>query len=109
MMPEYEVHFMEIRRYDPHVNTEKLKVNKFMFGLNIIISMKVWILMPHTLHDVVEKALIAEEELISRDQRRNPMRPTGQATSGAQQHQSPARHPLGYRGTVRGSTFMKPQ
>jgi hypothetical protein len=61
---------MELLRYAPHLNTEKLKVNKFVFGLNVNIRAKVRILMPQTLHDVVQKALIAEEELISGGQRR---------------------------------------
>jgi hypothetical protein len=65
MVPEYEAHFMELLRYAPHLNTEKLKVNRFLFGLNVNIRAKVRILMPQTLHDVVQKALIAEEELIS--------------------------------------------
>jgi hypothetical protein len=110
MVPEYEAHFMELLRYAPHLNTEKLKVNKFVFGLNVNIRVKVRILMPQTLHDAVQKALIAEEELISGGQRRTPVRPMGQATSGVQQqHQTPARHPSGYRGTPRGSTFMTPR
>jgi hypothetical protein len=57
---EYEAGFMELLRYALHLNTEKLKVNKFMFGLNGSIRAKVRILMPQTLHDVVQKALIAE-------------------------------------------------
>jgi hypothetical protein len=108
-VPEYEAHFMELLRYAPHLNTEKLKVNKFMFGLNVNIHAKVRILMPQTLHDVVQKALIAEEELISGGQRRTPARPVGQVSSGAQQHQTPARHSPGYRGTQRGSTFTTPR
>jgi hypothetical protein len=56
---------MELLRYAPHMNTEKLKVNRFLFGLNVSIRAKVMILMPQTLHDVVQKALIAEKELIS--------------------------------------------
>ena len=32
-MPEYEARFMELLRYAPHLNTEKLKVNRFVFGL----------------------------------------------------------------------------
>jgi hypothetical protein len=44
---------MELLRYDPHLNIEKLKVIKFLFGLNVIIHAKVRILMPHMLHDVV--------------------------------------------------------
>jgi hypothetical protein len=30
-VPEYEAHFMELLRYAPHLNTEKLKVNRFVF------------------------------------------------------------------------------
>jgi hypothetical protein len=108
MVPEYEAHFMELLWYALHLNTEKLKVNKFVFGLNVNIRVKVRILMPQTLHDVVQKALIAEEELISGGQSRTLARPMGQATSGVQQHQTPARHPPGYRGTLRGSTFTTP-
>jgi hypothetical protein len=74
---------MELLRYAPHLNTEKLKVNRFVFGLNGSIRAKVRILMPQTLHDVIQKALIAEEELISGGQRRTPVRPTGQVSSGA--------------------------
>jgi hypothetical protein len=43
---------MELLWYAPHLNTEKLKVNRFVFGLNDIIRAKVRILMPQTLHDV---------------------------------------------------------
>jgi hypothetical protein len=32
---------MELLRYAPHMNTEKLKVNKFVFGLNFNIRVKV--------------------------------------------------------------------
>jgi hypothetical protein len=56
---------MELLKYAPHLNTEKMKVNKFVFGLNSNIHVKVRILMPQMLHDVVQKALIAEEELTS--------------------------------------------
>jgi hypothetical protein len=38
---------------------------------------KVRILMPQTLHDVIQKALIVEEELISGGQTRTPARPAG--------------------------------
>jgi hypothetical protein len=95
MVPGYEARFMELLRYSPHLNTEKLKVNKFVFGLNVSIRDKVRILMPQTLHDDVHKALIAEEELISGGQSRTPV---GQASSGAHQHQTPARHSQGYSG-----------
>jgi hypothetical protein len=65
MVPEYEAHFMKLLWYALHLNTKKLKVNRFMFGLNDNLHAKVRILMPQTLHDVVEKALIVGEELIS--------------------------------------------
>ena len=82
MVPEYEARFMELLRYASHLNTEKLKVNMFMFGLNRSIRVKVRILMPHTLHEIVQNALIAEEELISGGQTRTPARPVGQGSSG---------------------------
>jgi hypothetical protein len=53
MVPEYEDHFMELLRYALHLNTEKIEVNKFVFGLNVSICAKVRILMPQTLNDVV--------------------------------------------------------
>jgi hypothetical protein len=37
---------MEFLRYAPYMNKEKLKVNKFFFGLNFNIHAKVRILMP---------------------------------------------------------------
>jgi hypothetical protein len=77
MVPKYEDHFMELLRYDPHLNTEKIKLNKFVFGLNGSIHARVMILVPQTLHDIVQKALIAEEELISGGQRRTPTRLAG--------------------------------
>jgi hypothetical protein len=64
--------------------------------------------MPQTLHDAIQKALIAEEELISGGQTKTPARPAGQVSSGTQQHQTPARHMSGYRGFQRGSTFTTP-
>jgi hypothetical protein len=77
-------------------------------GLNGGLCEKVRILMPQTLHDAIQKALIAEEELISGGQTRTPTRPVGQDSSGAQQHQTPARHMPGYHGFQRGSTFTTP-
>jgi hypothetical protein len=53
IIPEYEAIFMEFLRYAPHLNTEKLKVRKFVFFLNYNIHDKVRILMPHTLQDAV--------------------------------------------------------
>jgi hypothetical protein len=81
-VPEYEARFMELLRYAPHLNIEKLKVNRFLFVINGSLHEKVRILMPQTLHDGVQKALIAEEELISGGQTRTPARPTGQSSSG---------------------------
>jgi hypothetical protein len=46
---------MKVLKYSPHLNIDKLKVNKFVFGLNIIIRGKVRILMPHMLHDAVQR------------------------------------------------------
>jgi hypothetical protein len=43
---------MEFLRYVPHLNTEKIKFNNFLFGLNVSIREKVRILMPHTLQDI---------------------------------------------------------
>ena len=97
-VPEYEARFMELLRYAPHLNTEKLKVNRFVFGLNDSLRAKVRILMPQTLHDVVQKALIAEEELISGGHTRTPARPVGKGSSRAPQHQTPVRHMPGYHG-----------
>jgi hypothetical protein len=82
MVPEYEACFMELLRYDPHLNTKKLKVKTFIFGLNVIIHAKVRILMPQTLHDVVKKTLIAEEELINNGQNKTPTRLTRQVSYG---------------------------
>jgi hypothetical protein len=105
-VPEYEEHFMEMLQYDPHLNTKKLKVNKFVFGLNVNICAKVSILIPQTLHDAFYKALIDEEELIHGGQSRTPVRPTGHATFGAQQHQTLDKHPSRYQFSTIGSMFM---
>jgi hypothetical protein len=76
-VPKYEARFMELLWYAPHLNAVKLKVNRFMFGLNDILRANLRILMPQTLHDVIQKALIAEEELISGGQTKTPVRPVG--------------------------------
>jgi hypothetical protein len=107
-VPEYEARFMELLRYALHLNTEKLKVNRFLFGLNGSLHVKVRILMSQTLHDAVQKALIAEEELIDGGQTRTPARPVGQGSSGTPQQQTLARHTSRYRGFQRGSTFATP-
>jgi len=97
-VPEYEARFIELLRYAPHLNTKKLKVNRFVFGLNDNLRAKVRILMSQTLHDAVQKALIEEEELISMGQTRTLARPAGQGSSGTPQHQTLARCTSGYRG-----------
>jgi hypothetical protein len=56
-VPRYDARFVELLRSDPHMNTEKLNVNKFVIGLNFNIRVKVRILTPQMLHDVVHKAL----------------------------------------------------
>jgi hypothetical protein len=76
-VPEYEACFMEMLWYALHLNTEKIKVNRFMFDLNGNLHAKVRILMTQTLHDVIQKALIAEEELTNRGQTRTLVRPAG--------------------------------
>ena len=85
MVCEYGARFMELLRYSPHLNTDKLKVNRFVFGLNGNIHAKVRILMPHTLHDAVRKALMVKEELISGGQTKTLARPIGQVSSGMTQ------------------------
>jgi len=82
-VPEYEAQFMDLLWYAPHLNKEKIKVNRFVFGLNGNLRAKVRILMPQTLHDAVPKALIVEEELINGGQTRTVARPAGQGSSGA--------------------------
>jgi hypothetical protein len=79
---------MEFLRYAPHMKTKKLKVNKFVFGLNFNIRAKVRILMPLTLHDAVQKNFIVEEELKSGGQGRTPPRQTGQTPHRAPQQQT---------------------
>jgi hypothetical protein len=74
MVLEYEAQFMELLRYALCMNTEKLKVKKFMFGLRLNIRAKVRILMPQKFHEVAQKALIAEEEINSGGQGRTPSR-----------------------------------
>jgi hypothetical protein len=83
-VPEYEAIFMDLLWYAPHLNTQKLKVNKFVFGINSNLCAKVRILMHQTLHDVVQKALIAKEEMNGGGQDRTPLRQTRQMSSGVQ-------------------------
>ena len=77
MVPEYEAHFMEFLWYASHLNMEKLKVNRFVFGLNGNMHAKFRIMMPQTLHENFQKALITKEELISGGKTRTPARPAG--------------------------------
>jgi hypothetical protein len=99
---------MEFLRYDPHLNTEKLKVNRFLFGLNVSIRANLRILIPQTLNDSIQKALISEEDIISGGQSRTLVRPVGPVSSGVQSHKTPTRQTPGYRGFHRGSTFTTP-
>jgi hypothetical protein len=62
-MLEYAAQFMELLRYALHLNKNKLKVNTFVYGLNPCIKEKVHILIPKTLHELVQRDSIAEEEL----------------------------------------------
>lgn len=55
---------MEFLRYATHLSNEALKVNKFLYGLNPTIKEKVCIFRPTTLHELVQQAIIAEEELL---------------------------------------------
>jgi hypothetical protein len=108
-VPEYEARFMELLRYAPHLNTEKLKVNRFVFGLNGSLRAKVRILMPQTLHDVVQKALIAEEELVSgvRPGPQRDLQDRVHLVRRSSRRQRDVRR--GYRGFQRGSTFTTPR
>jgi hypothetical protein len=81
-VPEYQARFMELLRYNSHLNMEKLKVNKFVFGLKFNIHVKVRILMALTLHDEIQKAFKVEEELNNRGQVKNPSRLIAYMTSG---------------------------
>jgi hypothetical protein len=74
---EYEERFMELLRYAPNLNAMNLKVKHFVFRLNFNIRVKVRILMPRTLHDVVQKTLIDKEEMNSGGQGRTPARLIG--------------------------------
>jgi hypothetical protein len=76
---------MELLKYSIHLNTEKLKVNKFVLGLNYNIRAKLRILMPQTLYDEVQKYFIVEEELSSGSQGRTPSKKTEQAPLRASQ------------------------
>jgi hypothetical protein len=51
-VPESEARVMELLRHAPHLNPKKLKVSRFMLGLNSSMRAKVIILKPQTLHDV---------------------------------------------------------
>ena len=46
MVLKYEACFMDLLRYPPYLNIEKIKVNRFLFGLNVILRAKVRIMMP---------------------------------------------------------------
>lgn len=48
-------------------------MNKFVYGINFNIIEMVRILMPHTLHETIQKSIIDEEELVGS----GPSRPPG--------------------------------
>jgi hypothetical protein len=66
---------MELLRYAPHLNIEKLQVKIFVYGINYSIKSKVWILIPHTLHEEVQRDIIVKEELVGGGQFRS-LRPS---------------------------------
>jgi hypothetical protein len=55
---------MELLRYAPHLKMEKLKVNKFVYEMNLPIRAKVLILMPHTLCESVQREVVFEGEIM---------------------------------------------
>jgi hypothetical protein len=81
------------------MNIEKLKVNKFMLGLNLNIHVKVRILMPKMLHDEIQKDLIAEEEMNNGGQGRTPSRKRGKVPPRASQYHTLDRHTSRYHET----------
>ena len=83
-----------------HISTKKLKVNKFVYGLNHNTSDKVRILMLQTFHDAVHKALITEEELMDGDSTRQII-PSG--NKGGQHAYTPKPY-YGQRNNVKGTT-----
>jgi hypothetical protein len=52
---------MALLRHASPLNPEKLKVSRFMLGLNSSMRGKVYILMPQTSHDFVPKAVVPDE------------------------------------------------
>jgi len=66
---------------------------------------KVRILLPQSLHDVVQKALITEEGMNGGGQGRTPSRQSGKTSLGEQQHLAPSTHTTGPRVTPRGPVF----
>jgi hypothetical protein len=96
---------MNLLGYVSHLNTEKLKVNRFFFGLNYNIRAKVRILMPQNFHDAVHKYFIVEEELNSGGQSRIYSRQTGQTPHRVPQQQTPVRQTSRHCDTLRESIF----
>jgi hypothetical protein len=60
-VPESEARVMALLRHASHLNFEKLKVIRFVLGLNSSMRARVYYLMPQTLHDVVPKAVVQDE------------------------------------------------
>lgn len=50
---QYEARFMDLLWHASHLNTEKLRVNKLVYGMNCNIQEQVRILMLHNSHEVV--------------------------------------------------------
>jgi hypothetical protein len=60
-VPESEARVMALLRHALHLNPEKLKVNRFVLGLNNNMRAKVYYRMPQTLHDFVPKAVVQDK------------------------------------------------
>ena len=56
LVPEYEARFMKALRCALYLTTKKLWVNKFVYGLNYNVVLKVILL----LHKIVNKAITAK-------------------------------------------------
>jgi len=64
-VPNYDSCFIELLRNATHLSTEKFRVNKIMYGINFKIWAKVRILMPHNLHEAVQRGIITKEEFMN--------------------------------------------
>jgi hypothetical protein len=55
---------MELLIYEPHLNTKKLWVNKFVDDMNYNIIFKVRILMPCSLNNAFQRDITVKEDLV---------------------------------------------